>query len=101
MRLRSYLENADRHDRDRQSAVRQWQRRLEDASIDPPEAPKASATYPRSFEEGGHQFRRDRWPEDLPIRCGHCGRLVFLVDDSWWWCPEHEGAVKLAMVYRW
>ena len=87
-----YVAISDKFDREREERLRNWRRRLEDLGVEPADPPQAATTFPQRFTRDGVLYDRTPNPADQPIRCGHCGRLVYMAGDEAvsWWCPEHE-----------
>jgi hypothetical protein len=97
MRGTRYLEIAEEYDRRRGDLLTKWHRRIEDLGIQIPQPPPAATTLPLHFDRDGMTYDRMPNPPDEPIRCGWCGRLVYLAGDREgvsWWCPEHEFKVS-------
>lgn len=97
LRASGILDIAEEHDRQRDAAVLEWRRRLEDLGVvDIGEPPSGGVIHPSFFFDGGDYFDRN-WSGRDPLFCGSCGRLLYLANvdgGESWWCPDHEYQVS-------
>lgn len=97
LRTSGLMEIAEEHDRQRDAAVLEWRRRMEDLGVvGIGEPPRGGVVHPSFFSDGGDYFDRS-WSGRDPLFCGWCDRLLYVANiegGESWWCPDHEYQVS-------